>query len=56
MRLSLWGKAQQLFKQSLPLLRDERLQRNAWRSLALLAEQRGDAEAAEQAWRKAAQG
>lgn len=56
MRLSLWGKAQQLFKQSLPLLRDERLQRNAWRSLALLAEQRDDAEAAALAWRKAAQG
>ena len=54
MRLQLWGKAQQLIKQSLPRLQDIGLQRNAWRTLAELAEQRGDAAAAAQAWREAA--
>ena len=54
MRLQLWGKAQQLIKQSLPRLQDASLQRNAWRALAELAEQRGDAAAAAQAWREAA--
>jgi len=54
MRLQLWGKAQQLIKQSLPRLQDAGLQRNAWRALAELAEQRGDAAAAAQAWREAA--
>ena len=54
MRLQLWGKAQQLIKQSLPRLQDVGLQRNAWRALAELAEQRGDAAAAAQAWREAA--
>ncbi len=50
----LWGKAQQLMAQAALGLRDERLQRNAWRALALLAEQRGDTLAAEQAWKRAA--
>jgi HemY protein len=50
----LWGKAQQLMGQAAVGLRDERLQRNAWRALALLAEQRGDTLAAEQAWKRAA--
>ena len=54
MRLRLWGKAQQLIKQSLPRLQDVSLQRNAWRVLAELAEQRGDVAAAAQAWREAA--
>jgi HemY protein len=54
MRLQLWGKAQQLIKQSLPRLQDVSLQRNAWRALAELAEQRGDTTAAAQAWREAA--
>jgi HemY protein len=35
-------------------LHDARLRREAWRSLALLAEERGDAGAAEQAWKRAA--
>lgn len=56
MRLSLWGKAQQLLKQALPQLHDERLKRNAWRALALLAEQREEPAAAAAAWRSAAQG
>lgn len=54
MRRQLWGKAQQLMSQSAMGLRDPKLQRNAWRSLALLAEERGDDEAAAQAWKRAA--
>ena len=50
----LWGKAQQLLTQAAPQLRDTSLRRNAWRKLALLAEQRDDAQAAAQAWKKAA--
>jgi HemY protein len=50
----LWGKAQQLMSQAAGGLRDERLRRNAWRALALLAEQRGDPAAADQAWKRAA--
>ena len=56
MRLSLWGKAQQLLKQALPQLQDERLKRNAWRAMARLAEQRDDPQAATAAWRNAAKG
>jgi len=55
MRLSLWGKAQQLLQQSLAQQREPALKRNAWRALALLAEQREDAPAAAEAWRNAAQ-
>ena len=54
MRLQLWGKAQQLLKQSLPRLQDAGLERNAWAALAALAEQRGDVAAATQAWQNAA--
>ena len=51
----LWGKAQQLLGQAVRGLRDEpALLRNAWRALALLAEQRNDAEAASTAWKQAA--
>jgi len=53
MHHQLWGKAQQLLKQSLPLLQDAGLKRNAWRALAELAEQRGDAQAATEAYRNA---
>ena len=53
MHLKLWGKAQQLLTQSLPQLRNDRLARSAWLSLALLAEQRGDAQAATQALKRA---
>lgn len=55
MRLGLWGKAQQLLRQSLAQQREPALKRNAWRALALLAEQREDAPAAAEAWRNAAQ-
>lgn len=54
MRLQLWGKAQQLLKQSLPRLQHAGLERKAWMALAELAEQRGDAGASAQAWKNAA--
>jgi HemY protein len=54
MRRQLWGKAQQLMSQASVGLADVTLRRNAWRALALLAEERGDAGAAEQAWKRAA--
>jgi HemY protein len=53
MRLSLWGKAQQMLKQSLTLLTDPRLRRDAWHALAILAEQRQDSDASAQAYREA---
>ena len=53
MHLKLWGKAQQLLKQSLPLLHDVALEQNAWAALAMLAEQRDDASAATQAYKSA---
>ena len=53
MRLSLWGKAQQLLKQSLSLLQDVGLKRDAWRALAEMAEQRQDMAGATEAYREA---
>ena len=55
MRRQLWGKAQQLMSQAAAGLRDAKLHRKAWRSLAVLAEERGDLEAAAQAWKRAAE-
>ena len=54
MRHSLWGKAQQMLERCAPQLTQPSLQRKAWCSVAELAEQRGDAAAASQAWRRAA--
>lgn len=54
MHLQLWGKAQQLLKHSLAGLKDETLRRNAWRSLAEMAQRRGDEPAAAEAYRNAA--
>jgi len=54
MRLQLWGKAQQLLRQSLTLPQDAGLTRDAWRALAALAEQRQDQAAANEAYRQAA--
>jgi HemY protein len=51
----LWGKAQQLLSQATLALQDSGLRRNAWRALALLAEQREDGDAAAQAYKRAAQ-
>jgi HemY protein len=54
MKRQLWGKAQQLLTQAALGLQDMGLHRNAWRALAELAEQREDAPAAAQAWKRAA--
>ena len=51
----LWGKARQLLSQAAPALQDRTLHRNAWRALALLAEQREDEAGAAEAYRRAAQ-
>lgn len=51
----LWGKARQLLSQAALGLQDATLRRNAWRALAVLAEQREDAEAAAHAYKQAAQ-
>jgi HemY protein len=56
MHLSLWGKAQQLLRQSLTQLTDAALRRRAWVALARLAERREDGSAALDAWRQASQG
>ncbi len=55
LRLQLWGKAQQLLRQSLPRLRHAELERSAWAALARLDEQRGDVVSAAQSWQNAAQ-
>ena len=55
MSRQLWGKAQQLLGQAAMGLQDVGLARKAWNALALLAEQRGDGEAASLAWKRAAQ-
>jgi HemY protein len=54
MQLHLWGKAQQMLRQSLSLLQDADLRRDAWRAMAVLAEQKGDATGATHAYREAA--
>jgi HemY protein len=54
MKRQLWGKAQQLMGQAAMGLQDVKLHRNAWRALALLAEERGDEESAAKAWKRAA--
>ena len=51
----LWGKARQLLSQSALGLQDATLHRNAWRALAVLAEQREDDEAAAYAYKQAGQ-
>ena len=51
----LWGKARQLLSQAAPALQDRTLHRKAWHALALLAEQRDDAAAAADAYKRAAQ-
>ncbi|MFD1711236.1 heme biosynthesis protein HemY [Ottowia sp. GY511] len=50
----LWGKAQLLLTQAVRGLQDAELRARAWRALAELAEQRGDATAAAEAWKHAA--
>jgi HemY protein len=55
LHLQLWGKAQQLLHQAVTQIDAAPLRRRAWRALAQLAEQRGDAEEALRCWRAAAQ-
>ena len=51
----LWGKARQLLDQAAPALQAQPvLQRKAWCALGMLADQRGDAVAADHAYRQAA--
>jgi HemY protein len=50
----LWGKGQQLLELAVPRLADATLKRQAWRTLALLAEQRGDVTAMHAAYQQAA--
>ena len=51
---SLWGKAAQMLAQASHSLQEPSLLRRTWCSLATLAEERGDATAAQSAWKKAA--
>jgi HemY protein len=55
LHLQLWGKAQQLLKQSLPRLTDTDLLSRAWQMQAALAQRQGDTVQAALAWQKAAQ-
>lgn len=55
MQRKLWGKAAFLLQQAAAGLTAADLLRRTWCSLAQLAEQRGDAAAAQTAWKKAAQ-
>jgi HemY protein len=50
----LWGKARQWLSLSVLGLQDTGLHRNAWRALAVLADQRGDEAAAAEAYKRAA--
>jgi HemY protein len=50
----LWGKAQQHMRKAAPQLPQGALRRRAWVALAELADQRGDADAALNAWKQAA--
>jgi len=54
MQRQLWGKAAFLLGQASTRLEDPELARRTWRSLARLAEERGDTAAAQQAWKHAA--
>ncbi len=53
MKRQLWGKAQQLLTHAALGLQDASLHRKAWHALAELAEQRGDAQTAQQAYKRA---
>ncbi len=55
MSRQLWGKSRQLLSQAALGLQDTGLHRKAWRALAVLAEQRNDAEAAAHAYKQVAQ-
>jgi HemY protein len=52
---ALWGKAQQMLEQAAPQLKHADMQRQAWRTLAQLAEQKEDAARAQLCWKRAAE-
>ena len=54
MACQLWGRAHWMLSQAVRSLTDAGLKRLAWRSLGLLAEQRGETQEAADAWRQAA--
>jgi len=54
LRHGLWGKAQQMLEQVAPRITDQVLQRQAWRALAELAEQKGDSAQALACWKLSA--
>jgi HemY protein len=54
LRHGLWGKAQQMLEQVAPRLTSALLQRQAWRALAELAENKGDAAQALACWKLSA--
>lgn len=53
-RLSLWGKAQVLLRQAIPMLKDVEMKRRAWLAMAELAEHRLDVKGAADAYKAAA--
>jgi HemY protein len=53
-RLALWGKAQSMLRQAIPMLKDTGMKRKAWLAMAVLAEQRQDNQAAAEAYKAAA--
>ncbi|WP_310626161.1 heme biosynthesis HemY N-terminal domain-containing protein [Limnohabitans sp.] len=52
---ALWGKAQQMLEQAAPQLAHADMQRQAWRTLAQLAEQKEDTVRAQLCWKRAAE-
>ena len=52
---ALWGKAQQMLEQAAPQLGNGDMQRQAWRTLAQLAEQKEDTARAQVCWKRAAE-
>jgi len=52
---ALWGKAQQMLEQAAPQLTNAEMQRQVWRTLAQLAEQKEDTSRAQLCWKRAAE-
>lgn len=52
---ALWGKAQQMLEQAAPQLSEPEMQRQAWRTLALLAEHKEETARAQMCWKRAAE-
>ena len=52
---ALWGKAQQMLEQAAPQLTNADMQRQTWRTLAQLAEQKEDTARAQVCWKRAAE-